>query len=334
MKSRRHAKLPGYSDALEVEVVRAEDLTEQRFFRDYVDRCRPCRIRGAINHWPAMRLWKSPDYLCDKVGAEKPVQARTYPRIEPLPMHEQNLATAIEIPFGEFVRRATAPDCGYLVVHAYTVAMPSLREQRLLQKFPLAASPPESGLLSPLRGDIAGFSFLAHARGPGKYEPYRSFLFRNSYTDWHWHPEDEALMCQVQGPKEALLLAPDEAAWNCLSPILAEHGRTFDHDVADRFAGLQFHRTVVEPGDALYIPVYWWHSVESIEDAMGVTVAASFRNGARHAGNLRYPAARSFFAAQLRGSWPERVLNATAIATTVATSYATRAAARLRRPNG
>jgi hypothetical protein len=40
----------------------------------------------------------------------------------------------------------------------------------------------------------------------------RAFLYRDSYTDWHYHFTDETLMSQVKGDKEVLLLAPNAAS--------------------------------------------------------------------------------------------------------------------------
>ena len=37
------------------------------FLRDYISSNRPCVIRGAIDHWPALEKW-TPRYLSDVMG--------------------------------------------------------------------------------------------------------------------------------------------------------------------------------------------------------------------------------------------------------------------------
>src|SRR5205814_2134344 len=111
-----HSKIPGRASAREVPSIDAAGLTEERFFRDYVDEVRPCRIVGAVSHWPATKLWRSPDYLLAKIGADREVEVRTHPYVE-YPMAtsmeaelaKQNSETEVTMSFGEFLRRASAP---------------------------------------------------------------------------------------------------------------------------------------------------------------------------------------------------------------------------------
>ena len=68
-------------------------------------------------------------------------------------------------------------------------------------------------MLASIADDVLGFPFLKNAARPRLYGPKRAFVFRNSYTDWHYHVTDETLMCQVKAPKETLLLQ------ECDSPV-------------------------------------------------------------------------------------------------------------------
>jgi Cupin-like domain len=332
--------IPGHSTAPELESVQASTLTEKRFRRQYVDEWRPCRIVGAINHWPAMRLWASREYLISKIGADREVDARTHPRIGHVTRQaqtKQNADTMASMSFSEFLRRASAPECGNLVLQSYAIRNEITSQLR----HPFAPAQTtarrhnnqfEHRSLPWLGADVDGFYFMTRARLPRAYPAYRTFIFRNSYTDWHWHATDETLMCQVLGAKDALLLPPDETSWSLLTPIMEEHGRTFEHDFSDAFARAdlsKLRRVVLEPGDALYIPPYWWHSVEALEESMGITVAACWGCDltARGSGDLRYPAARQIIGDLLRGSNAASfVPNAAMIAVAVGSSYARRCA--------
>src|ERR1019366_6593982 len=55
--------VPNYRLAAAVEAINAVHLSQQAFLREFVDRNRPCIIRDAANHWPALSKWQSPEYL-------------------------------------------------------------------------------------------------------------------------------------------------------------------------------------------------------------------------------------------------------------------------------
>jgi len=69
---------------------------------------------------------------------------------------------------------------------------------------------------------------------------------------------------------------------------------------------------VVEPGDALYIPVYWWHAVQSMDDAFGATVAATFPTPLHVSGDIRSPIARRVLRTYLFSRLAPLVLGAVA----------------------
>lgn len=316
-----HSSLADHARCLEVPTVSAATLTQERFFSDWVAPLKPCRIAGAVDPWPARRLWTSSEYLMDRIGADREVIARTHPAIE-YPMvttdgerlDRQNAETQARMPFGEFMRRAQAPSSGHFVLHSYPIKRRAFQDA---EKYPLrpphALSSMES-VCDPLSADVTGFPFLRDARPPREYHAYRVFVFRNSYTDWHYHSTDETLMCQVAGRKEVLLMPPDEETWSIVWPIMKKHGCTFGHEgVAQQLAGGTKYRIVVEPGDALYIPPLWWHSVEAMEDHVGVTVAACFRTAFASAVDLRYPAGRRLVKDAITLSTPRNVVKTAAL---------------------
>mmetsp|Transcript_15564 Transcript_15564/g.41774 ORF Transcript_15564/g.41774 Transcript_15564/m.41774 type:complete len:540 (+) Transcript_15564:60-1679(+) len=95
---------------------------------------------------------------------------------------------------------------------------------------------------------------------------------RGNVTPPHFD-EQENLLAQLAGRKRVLLWAPKD--WNKLYPFPLHHPndrqsqvdmRAPDLERFPRFAEAQAFEAVLEPGDVLFIPQYWWHHVENLDD--------------------------------------------------------------------
>lgn len=84
------------------------------------------------------------------------------------------------------------------------------------------------------------------------------------------------IACVVSGRRKFTVFPPEQAGNLYLGPLLRTPGgppiscvdlRNPDHERFPRFAeALKSARdATLEPGDAIYIPVLWWHGVESLE---------------------------------------------------------------------
>lgn len=275
--------MPNYARALPIDTVRADELTEQEFYRNYVAKNRPCHIVGAATHWPGYTDWTSVDKL-KAATRNAPVPVNTAPVLEFPPtkigsqeeLDKRAAAAPVQMPFHEFLDQASS------------------RSAHLVARVPALVP---GGIFSGLLRDIGKFRFLQNPRKTMGYAPLRAFFYRQSYTDWHCHPADETLMTQVVGAKEVLLLPPDDQSWDALYPVVCQKGYLYDVDLEafPAVGKLRPLRAVVGAGDALYIPVYWWHAVASADDSCGVTVAACFGTPPHVAGDLRHPFARKIF---------------------------------------
>src|SRR5262245_2917368 len=64
-------EFPNYDSAQALEIVNARDLDEVSFRREFVDKNKPCLVKGAVAHWPAVERWQSKQYLSTLCGERR-----------------------------------------------------------------------------------------------------------------------------------------------------------------------------------------------------------------------------------------------------------------------
>jgi len=242
--------VPGMKDAAAVPVLDAQDLSESDFLENYVFNSRPCVIKGAVRHWPAIEKWRDTDYLKRLYGHHKIAFSP----------HEYHLT----------VKRN---DVGRQIM-SFAEALDRFQAEET--KTAIATSPHPSAL----QPDTGGFSFLTKADAALTYPPLRYFFYRNAGTTWHYHPFDETLMCQIVGQKKIGLLNVDARSHQSVFGVFVKEDYYDDPSVFDGIdtSGLNWFSATLDEGDALYIPQMWWHGVSTISEAFGATAAASFRS--------------------------------------------------------
>ncbi|XP_065161973.1 hypoxia-inducible factor 1-alpha inhibitor-like isoform X2 [Atheta coriaria] len=109
------------------------------------------------------------------------------------------------------------------------------------------------------------------------------------------YDEQQNLFAQVLGHKRCILFPPEQ--FECLypHPVFHPHDRQSmvdfdnpDHVRFPKFKELKGWETVIGPGEVLYIPIYWWHHIESLL-AGGPTVTINFWYKAKPNGSVTYP---------------------------------------------
>lgn len=117
---------------------------------------------------------------------------------------------------------------------------------------------------------------------------------QGNVTPCHYD-EQENLFAQIHGHKRCILFPPEQ--FGCLypHPVWHPHDRQSQVDLENpdysRFPNMRNLRgvqTVVGPGDVLYIPIFWWHHIESVKPEK-YSVSLNFWYKAGPVGQVEYP---------------------------------------------
>ncbi len=242
--------VPGMKIASEVPVLNADELSESVFHGEYVAHSRPCLIRGAVKHWPAVQKWRDADYLKNRSGQTgvylyQSVNHITARRLKP----KERVCS-----FAEALDYLNAADTKLGIV--------------------------STELLKELLPDLGDIRFLGKTEPSFWYTAARYFLYRNAGTSWHYHPFDETLTCQLIGRKKIGLVSSDPPFDQELCSIFFDEDYYENPAVFDGFdcSKLKWLSATLEEGDALYIPPLWWHGVVPQTQSFGATAAITWRS--------------------------------------------------------
>jgi quercetin dioxygenase-like cupin family protein len=294
--------VPNYTSALSVHECDVTALDERTFRTRFVNRNRPCHIRGAARHWPAFRAWQSIDHLKALCGSAK-VPVHRVPRVEgDSTIFSADKKRRLEemrdepevMPCSEFLDRASAAE-----------------EDETELFFLYSMRTTKGAPLECLAADIGTFPFLQRPpRSLLNIYPQNSiYLYRSAVTDWHYHASAEALQTQIRGTKEVILLPPSDEVWTVMSALQREVVHTYDADIDGRPGGRDLvpYRVLLQPGDALYIPNHWWHLVSTVgHRSLGATVPTWWDSPLHVQLDLRFPAARQSMKSLVSGALPLR----------------------------
>lgn len=249
-----------YDQYLEVETL--DRPSTQHFRTHFLDRQRPVKITGGLDHWPAMKTkpW-SLDYFearygNEVIGVEKfePGErgdGRNSPQdyVKYLKFQDMKVADLINV-------LKTRPD------HMYYMAQHPFRK-----------------CFSDLREDIGDNPYL---KGCIQYVPgahMDTYLWigpKGTLTPIHQDPMPNFLI-QVMGRKLVHLFPANEAEKNlyigqferpAFSPVDVENP---DLDAYPNYRDCTHYQTILEPGQMLHIPRNWGHAVRSLDISISLS---------------------------------------------------------------
>lgn len=231
---------------------RVENISSQEFLDHYYAPSRPVVIAGELADWPASRLW-TPDYLKSRIGGsaiEYQGDRTTSPAFERYKDNHKK-----QMPFDRFIDMIVEEEGNNAYLTAYNAASnqaalrPLDADMRPLDKF-LAQTPENPG----------GLLWI----GPA-----------GTFTSMH-HDLTNNLVVQVVGRKRIVLAAATESAkmyndrhvFSEVGDVLGLGDRAAEYP---KLADVHFHEVILEAGEALFIPIGWWHQVEALSFSVTIT---------------------------------------------------------------
>ncbi|TBW50334.1 hypothetical protein EZI54_18295 [Marinobacter halodurans] len=252
-----------------VETVRSIDansLNAQQFWTEFVLTHTPVIIKGAISDWPAVEKWKMAGYLESRVDDEKVNMSRTF---NALPM---------DIYYDTALYEQRLADC--------------LRELYSADD-DMTLSIPATQIPEQWEEDIGDYSFISKAfeERPLFYVGKRVFIYKNASTDWHFHPTDETITSQIVGSKKVSLFRLNKGDWRGFSrPISSNlHHMSCGREFFPKDRQITKYEGIIEAGDSIYIPPFWWHGIDPVNAEPGVTYAHCFRTPITRFGDWNEP---------------------------------------------
>lgn len=231
----------------------------------FVSRNRPVLLRGAAGQWPAVHLWGNLSYWREASG-EDIVEVEAY--------NEDNLNRDFVILMKNQVEVSMSLNrfIDYIETNSARDMIPGRYH---LSEFNLLSLGVQRSLLA-VHDDFP-FPYMFDRNDHIKTS---LFMGNNTSTQMHYHTTSEAVLVQLVGDKEFLLIPP----WSESVPPPSRTKPGYcasgppcwprnNSDVQKMRTAPDAINLVLHPGDVLYIPWLWWHSAWSKPDKLSIAIA-------------------------------------------------------------
>jgi tRNA wybutosine-synthesizing protein 5 len=245
------------------------DLDSDTFRSLHVGRHAPLLIKGAARHWPALRLWNEPGHL-ESLAEDREVKMSDTFNPHPADAYYRYTARKTRLADGLRQMRDAAPDS--------------------MRSIPSIALPPAWAK------DLGDYPFLDAGldKEPRQFPRNRLFVYRNASTDWHYHSFDETITTQIAGGKRISMFRLTQQNWWPYSQLIESnlHHTPCGAKFFPAELPLVKYEGIIEAGDSVYIPPFWWHGIDPADTSMGFTLAHCFRTPINRLADMSDPVVR------------------------------------------
>lgn len=263
-----------------VDVVNAEELTADLFYKKYVNNNVPVLIKGSVKNWPASQKWND-QYLIEAVGKKtvSMYKSMNFNNAKHRAQHCQR------VEFSEALAERNLEETS-------PVSIPHMIMDEQWIGFDGKLVKDKLECLLP---DLGKFSFTREQKKGMSSPFFRLFLYRNAGTGWHEHPVDEYLLSQIKGGKVVgLMPSRNNPYYKELHNYFATDEYLNDPSFFDKYSDF-IHMVQVDEGDSLYVPPYWFHGIDTADTNPGISVVYSWRSPLHKMTDFGYPVVKEKF---------------------------------------
>jgi ribosomal protein L16 Arg81 hydroxylase len=233
----------------QVQVV--EPPSREEFFRTWQRANRPVIFKGAVRHWKAVSQWNM-DYLKSAIGdLTVPVEVSATGHF---PRDVRNIALT-EMPVREYIDKAILGDPGELRYY--------LSETPIQEVFPR------------LMDDLQMLPYVNEQQ-----PPRMNLWFGAAGTETRLHYDfSHNLFVQLHGRKRFQLFSPGDSTRLYRYPLKHWYAHFSQVDITKpdftrfpRFEDATQITCTLEPGDVMFLPVYWWHQPRCLDTSISVSM--------------------------------------------------------------
>lgn len=236
-----------------VGIERRAGLTTDEFLGNYYAANRPVILTGEMADWPALEKW-TPSYLKDKVGP-KEIEFQGGRTGDPAFERQKDLHRS-KAKFDDFIEMISKPGSAN---DAYMTAYNSAQNV---------------DALAPLQTDMGE---LTKFLDPNKDNPFGMMWVGPAGTQTSLHHDlTNNLVAQLVGRKAIKLLPASEVGklyndCHVFSEVADLDDPTIDLARYSRLSEVIIYDVVLYPGEAIFIPLGWWHQVKALDFSVTVT---------------------------------------------------------------
>jgi Cupin-like domain len=228
----------------------ASGLPYAEYLHEYVKKNRPVVVEGAVKNWPALDMW-TPHFFKTRYASMK-----------------VNISYDTKMTFADFIGAVEASNevkPGPYMFRLFLVPhLPELLSDVTPQNMYSFPGRLASPLMPRLWHRPDGYLKLLIGGVGGKF-PFMHFDGDNMH----------AAITEIYGEKEFILYPPEDTPYLYPSPTSGNQSQIRDLEHPDRekfplFSKATRYRTVLRPGEMIFVPSRWWHSARVISTSISV----------------------------------------------------------------